>query len=300
MTAATLPVNPQSRLPGAEDGARVLCRCGVHPEEPDAPHEGASVEPTKERVLSVAEVKEILKEAQGTRWYAAFWLLGLTGMRISELLGLEWKNVDLATGILEQTGRFYGQPGVKLLPLKTRAAERNVLIPPLPARFSDGSRTCSGWSASAPGGRSLGRARHGLLRADGQTVLSQRARERIPADQRPSERRRCNASYLPSHRHHHYPGAALSLKAAQSLMGHATDRTTHRVYSHLGATGLAGVAEVVQGLFGDVDLAPPAALLTAEVTSGVRLGSFRATAKIGVPTPKVTPHVPIAQNDSGL
>jgi len=58
--------------------------------------------------------------------------------------------------------------------------------------------------------------------------------------------------------------AGLSLKVAQSLMGHATDQTTHRIYSHLSATGLAGVAEVMQGLFGDVDLAPPAALLTTD------------------------------------
>jgi len=58
--------------------------------------------------------------------------------------------------------------------------------------------------------------------------------------------------------------AGLSLKVAQSLMGHATDRTTHRIYSHLTATGLEGVAELMQRLFGDTQLMPPTALLTTE------------------------------------
>src|SRR5205823_4464625 len=30
-----------------------------------------------------------------------------------------------------QTGRIYGEPGVRLLPLKTRASERTITIPPL-------------------------------------------------------------------------------------------------------------------------------------------------------------------------
>jgi len=34
--------------------------------------------------------------------------------------------------------------------------------------------------------------------------------------------------------------AGLSLKVAQSLMGHATERTTSRVYSHLTVSGLEG------------------------------------------------------------
>jgi len=214
------------------------------------------VEPTKERVLSVA---------QGTRWYAAFWLLGLTGMRISELLGLEWKNVDLATGILRmerQTGRFYGQPGVKLLPLKTRAAERNVLIPPFACQILR-------WQQDLQRLECKRAQEAGLWEEHGTVFCAPTGRLYFRSEPANEFRRisaRVSVEDVTLHTFRHtvitiIREAALSLKAAQSLMGHATDRTTHRVYSHLGATGLA---EVVQGLFGDVDLAPPAALLTAE------------------------------------
>jgi len=226
------------------------------------------VEPTKERVLSVTEVKEILREAHGTRWYAAFWLLGLTGMRISELLGLEWKNVNLATGVLrieQQTGRFYGQSGVRLLPLKTRAAERNVLIPPFACQILR-------WQQDLQRLECKRAQEAGLWEEHGTVFCAPAGRlyfRSEPADEFRRITARVGIEDVTLHTFRHtvttmVQEAGLSLKVAQSLMGHATDRTTHRIYSHLSATGLAGVAEVMQGLFGDVDLAPPAALLTAE------------------------------------
>lgn len=225
------------------------------------------IDAAKDRVLSVDEVKAILREAHGTRWYAAFWVLGLTGMRISELLGLEWKNVHLAAGVLHverQTGRFYGQPGVRLLPLKTRAAERDVVIPPFACRLLR-------WHQDV---QRLERKRaeeegfweeHGVVfcgPTGGLYFRSQPAAE----FRRITVRLGIEDATLHTFRHTvttTVQEAGLPLKVAQSLMGHATDRTTHRVYSHLTTSGLEGVAEVMQRLFGDVELVPPEALLTA-------------------------------------
>ncbi len=225
------------------------------------------IESTKERVLTVDEVKAILREAHRTRWYAAFWLLGLTGMRISELLGLEWKNVDLATGILrieQQTGRFYGQPGVRLLPLKTRAAERTVLIPPFACQILRWHRDVQRLECKRAQEAGLWEE-HGVLFCGPRGRLCFRSE---PAGEFRRITARLGIEDVTLHTFRHtvttmVQEAGLPLKGAQSLMGHATDRTTHRVYSHLTASGLGGVAEVMQRLFGDVELASPAALLTA-------------------------------------
>jgi len=225
------------------------------------------VEATKERILSVDEVKAILQEAHGTRWYAAFWLLGLTGMRISELLGLEWKNLDLATGVLRierQTGRFYGQPGVRLLTLKTRAAERNVLIPPFACQILRWHQDVQRLECKRAQEAGLW-AEHGTVFCSPTGRLYFRSE---PADEFRRITRRLGIEDVTLHTFRHtvttmVQDAGLPLKVAQSLMGHATDRTTHRIYSHLTSTGLEGVVEVMQRIFGDVELAPPTALLTA-------------------------------------
>lgn len=96
------------------------------------------VEAARERIFTVDELEAILQESHGSRWEAAFWIPAVTGMRVSELLGLEWKNIDLTTGVLrieQQTGRVYGEPGVRLLPLKTAASRRVVAVPPAVCRI---------------------------------------------------------------------------------------------------------------------------------------------------------------------
>ncbi len=59
-------------------------------------------------------------------------------MRVSECLGLTWDRVDLDTGeirIEQQTGRIYGEPGVRLSALKTEASKRTVIVPRLVCRI---------------------------------------------------------------------------------------------------------------------------------------------------------------------
>jgi integrase len=45
-----------------------------------------------------------------------------------------------------------------------------------------------------------------------------------------------------------------SLKAAQELLGHATERTTHRVYTHTTDDAKRRVAWTMEETFGDVDM----------------------------------------------
>jgi len=50
--------------------------------------------------------------------------------------------------------------------------------------------------------------------------------------------------------------SGLSLRVAQSQMGHATERTTHRIYSHSNDEAMKRVAHAMEGIFGDVETGP--------------------------------------------
>ncbi|MGD0882271.1 MAG: site-specific integrase, partial [Acidimicrobiales bacterium] len=52
------------------------------------------------RALTVEEVQKLLEASRGVRFEAAFVLLVETGMRLGELLGLRWEDVDLEAGQL--------------------------------------------------------------------------------------------------------------------------------------------------------------------------------------------------------
>jgi integrase len=79
------------------------------------------------RVLTAAEARRFIKSARGTR-FEALWLLLLSGgLRISEALGLEWRDVDfehhklaVRQGVTEVNGK--AQVG----PLKTTSSRRQV------------------------------------------------------------------------------------------------------------------------------------------------------------------------------
>src|SRR5690606_7370402 len=52
------------------------------------------------KVWTDNEVIQFLQEARGSKFYPAFYLAITTGMRIGELLGLKWSDVDLERGVI--------------------------------------------------------------------------------------------------------------------------------------------------------------------------------------------------------
>jgi integrase len=84
------------------------------------------------KVWSREEVNHFLKAARNSKFYAAFYLAVTTGMRIGEILGLKWEDVDLDRGvvsirrILQRTSA-----GIKLVDqTKTAHSRRSVNISP--------------------------------------------------------------------------------------------------------------------------------------------------------------------------
>ena len=52
-------------------------------------------EKKERRVLTISEAEQFLKQAEGTYYYNLYVVALETGMRIGELMGLTWKDVDL-------------------------------------------------------------------------------------------------------------------------------------------------------------------------------------------------------------
>lgn len=84
------------------------------------------------RVLSIEEQELLIEYSRGTKFETLI-LLGLsTGMRIGELLALEWKNIDFKKQTLKVTGtlKYYGKKGMEKDTPKTSSSCR--VIPLLP------------------------------------------------------------------------------------------------------------------------------------------------------------------------
>jgi integrase len=73
---------------------------GMIPRNPVDAVEAPRVPRSDIRPLSAEQAKELLAAAKGDRLEALFVLALTTGMRLGELLGLQWANVDLAAGYL--------------------------------------------------------------------------------------------------------------------------------------------------------------------------------------------------------
>lgn len=86
--------------------------------------------PRKE-VWNEAQLQAFLKGTQAHK-YGPFWMLALaTGLRLSELMGLQWQDVDLEGRTLTVERTRVKQRGVEaVLPPKTRAGERTLALPP--------------------------------------------------------------------------------------------------------------------------------------------------------------------------
>jgi integrase len=82
------------------------------------------------QVQSPPEVRKLLEAAKGHRLEALFVLAALTGLRQSEVFGLQWQDVDLEQGVVtvrltlvEAAGRIsFSEP-------KTKQSRRRVEIP---------------------------------------------------------------------------------------------------------------------------------------------------------------------------
>lgn len=96
-----------------------------------------SKEETKERrVLTVKETEIFLKEAEGTFYYNLYVLALETGMRIGELLGLTWKDVDFEKRLIQvsQTLCYFKKDGKYVFEMHETKTNNGKRVIPLTKR----------------------------------------------------------------------------------------------------------------------------------------------------------------------
>jgi integrase len=187
-------------------------------------------------VWDAEQVRLFLGEAKrGSRYYALYLTAILTGMRLGELLGLRWQDVNLLARTATIRGTFYrlGARQVFKAP-KTAGSERTVHLPEavvdalrqvregqqqarvlLNGDYADGLDLvfCQANGQPLHG--------HNLTQRDFRRLQQQAGLPRI----RFHDLRHAHASYLAL--------AGVPLKVAQERLGHATPTFTARVYQHV-------------------------------------------------------------------
>jgi integrase len=93
----------------------------------DPPHPRHKVIQT----LGVADVPGFLKSARESPYYTLFSTALFTGMRLGELLGLRWRDVDLGLASLSVVQALYKRSGVcEIIKPKSAASQRRIALSP--------------------------------------------------------------------------------------------------------------------------------------------------------------------------
>lgn len=89
--------------------------------------------PHKEmKVLTPEEAQKFLEAAQGDRFYALYALAIACGLRLGELLGLKWEDIDFGAGTLQVRRQLqWVKGGPQFMEPKTKQSRRTIFLPPL-------------------------------------------------------------------------------------------------------------------------------------------------------------------------
>jgi integrase len=172
--------------------------------------------PSRERWLTQEEASQLLETARQERQaphLADFITLALhTGMRSGELLGLEWRRVDIQQGriLLESIHQKSGKPGV--VPLNQTARESIIAR----ARFRAMHCPASPWVFCDRKGRRIASIKKGFASAVQRTGI---------AHCTPHDLRRTFGSWLVQ--------SGVPIQQVARLLRHSDIRVTDRVYAHL-------------------------------------------------------------------
>jgi integrase len=81
--------------------------------------------------LSLLEARALLRATEGHRLAVLFQMALTLGLRLGELLGLRWADIDWAAGTLRITQQVQGRGAPILVAPKTAASVRTIPLPPL-------------------------------------------------------------------------------------------------------------------------------------------------------------------------
>jgi integrase len=193
----------------------------------------------KKPALSTMQLASLIMEAPA-EYKALFWTVGALGLRLGELLGLRWRDIDLdrekiAIGSTVWRGIAQDSP-------KTEASEAELPLPPELAEVLKAHRTSVRFNSEDD---------FVFGRVDGTPADPDHLRrsvlypllKQIGIEPKP----RMHGFHLFRHSVGSIVTMALSLKAAQEILRHASYQTTANVYAHLDDDVLRQAAGLVAG-----------------------------------------------------
>ncbi|HEX2180673.1 MAG TPA: site-specific integrase, partial [Rubrobacteraceae bacterium] len=181
--------------------------------------------PTRPEIgpLSREQARELLEAAQGDRLEALYVLAVTTGMRQGELLGFQWRDVDLEGAALKVNRSIY--EGI-VSPPKTGAGRRTIRLSDTAVsalkrhRIGTTRVRISGWVFPSATGTPIG---HQNLRKRSWKPLLERAG--LPHSVRFHDLRHTCATLLLS--------SGIPIKVVSEMLGHASVAITLDTYSHV-------------------------------------------------------------------
>jgi integrase len=203
---------------------------------PRAPHH-------EMRALSAAQLEVLFQSSRDTRWHPLWVLLGTTGLRIGEALGLKWSDIDLVAGRLQVKRALQRQRGRGLVFVepKSHTSRRMVWLshPAIVALQAHRRRT---------EGELVFPNRDGKPQESGSVTAALKValvRAGLPLI-RVHDLRHSTATILME--------AGVHPKLVQDLLGHSTVALTLNTYSHV-TPGLSNeAARTMNRLFGDTNV----------------------------------------------
>ena len=190
------------------------------------PAVGCKLPPKKAKemqVLTPAEIIRFLTQAKEEGYYEIFLLELTTGMRRGEIIGLKWRDLDLATGelhIARQVIRVKGETVVSQP--KTKSSLRTVILAPdMVEILAELKQTVAGeWMFPSPVNEGQPRNPCALYHRF-QTIL---------------ERANCKKVRFHDLRHTFATMAienGMDIKTLSTMIGHVSAETTLNIYSHI-------------------------------------------------------------------
>jgi len=181
--------------------------------------------------LSLTQVKALLNSARGDRFEALYVLAVTTGMRSGELLGLQWRDVDLEAGVLQvRRTVFNGEVSAP----KTGRSNRSIKLGNIALEVLRRHPRVSEWVFSSSVGTSM--SVHNLHNRSWKPLLK---RAELPRSTRFHDLRHTCATLLLS--------KGVHPKLVQELLGHSSIETTLDIYSHV----LPGMGDAAAGAIDD-------------------------------------------------
>jgi len=182
------------------------------------------------QALSKAQLEVLFETSRETRWYPLWVLLGTTGLRIGEALGLKWSDVDLVAGRVQVRRALQRQRGRGLVFVEPKSvtSRRCVELPQLAIRVLEQQGPWAKGELVFPNRE--GEPTESSTVSDALEVALDRAG--LPRI-RVHDLRHTTATVLLE--------AGVHPKLVQHLLGHSTVALTLNTYSHV-IPGLSGEA----------------------------------------------------------